>query len=54
MNAAVHLFMKGTQITVETQTFLYSKSNLIADVGGYLGLFLGMSIFSGVQVFLHN
>ena len=29
---------------------LYSASNLIADIGGYLGLFLGLSCFGLVEM----
>lgn len=29
---------------------LYSVSNLIADIGGYLGLFLGLSCFGLVEM----
>lgn len=30
---------------------LYTGTDLVADIGGYLGLFLGMSVFGLVQVF---
>ena len=30
--------------------FLYTESDLVADCGGYLGLFLGVSVFSLVEV----
>ena len=29
---------------------LYSGSSLVADIGGYLGLFLGLSVFGMVQL----
>jgi hypothetical protein len=29
---------------------LYTGSNLIADIGGYLGLFLGLSLFGCVEL----
>ena len=35
-----------TSIPVEKQVLVYEMSNLIADVGGYLGLLLGSSIYS--------
>ena len=30
---------------------LYNWSDLIADIGGYLGLFLGMSVFGIISIF---
>ena len=30
---------------------LYSGTDLIADIGGYLGLFLGMSVFGIISIF---
>ena len=30
---------------------LYSGTDLIADIGGYLGLFLGMSVFGIISLF---
>ncbi len=30
--------------------YLYTGSNLLADTGGYLGLFLGLSLFSLVEI----
>ena len=35
---------------VYTYHRLYTGSNLLADIGGYLGLFLGLSIFGLVEI----
>ena len=37
------LFLKGKVIT-STEVFLYSGLSLIAEIGGYVGLFLGVSV----------
>ncbi len=37
-------------IKVFTYHILYTGSDLVADIGGYLGLFLGLSAFGLVQV----
>ena len=34
-----------------TYHILYSGTDLIADIGGYLGLFLGMSVFGAINLF---
>ena len=34
-----------------TYHILYSGTDLIADIGGYLGLFLGLSVFGIVELF---
>jgi hypothetical protein len=34
-----------------TYHLLYSGTDLIADIGGYLGLFLGLSAFGLVELF---
>ena len=47
--SAVNLFFRETTLEVSQQEFLYGPSNFIADVGGYLGLLLGVSIFSFYQ-----
>jgi hypothetical protein len=36
---------------VYTYHLLYTGSDLLADIGGYLGLFLGLSIFGLIKVF---
>ena len=33
---------------------LYTGSDLVADIGGYLGLFLGLSIFGLVETIEKN
>ncbi|XP_048583601.1 degenerin del-1 isoform X2 [Nematostella vectensis] len=43
---AVNIFFKDMSITIKTETFSYEFSNLVADVGGQLGLFVGMSVLS--------
>jgi hypothetical protein len=30
---------------------IYTEDNLVADIGGYLGLFLGLSVFSIFEIF---
>lgn len=37
---------RRTRVTTETQRYLYTISNFVADVGGYMGLLLGMSCFT--------
>jgi hypothetical protein len=30
---------------------IYTDDNLVADIGGYLGLFLGLSVYSIFEIF---
>ncbi len=30
---------------------IYTEDNLVADIGGYLGLFLGLSVYSIFEIF---
>ena len=48
--SGINLFFRETSLEVYQQEFLYGANNFIADVGGYLGLLLGVSIFSFYQV----
>jgi hypothetical protein len=41
--------MRSTKVLTETQKYLYQNSNFIAEVGGYMGLLLGISIFTVYQ-----
>jgi hypothetical protein len=49
------LFTIFSQFSPHVKVFsyhrLYTGSDLIADIGGYLGLFLGLSVFGLVQIF---
>ena len=42
----VELWMTTTEVTVETEVLLYIWQDLVADVGGTLGLFLGFSFMT--------
>ncbi len=48
------LFSSQIQMGSRTKMYsyhcLYTPANLVADIGGNLGLFLGLSVFSCVQV----
>ena len=41
MHLTVELWMTTTEVTVETEVLLYPWQDLVADIGGTLGLFLG-------------
>ena len=42
-------FIREPGVIRKQQEYLYRFSNFVADVGGYLGLLLGLSIFSFYQ-----
>ena len=50
----LHIVLSSVQqeIPIEEQILVYDRSNLIADVGGYLGLLLGVSILSCYKEFI--
>jgi hypothetical protein len=39
-----------SDVKVYTYHILYTGSDLVADIGGYLGLFLGLSLFGCVEL----
>ena len=47
------LFFFQFKATLKTYSYhiLYSGTDLIADIGGYMGLFLGMSVFGIISLF---
>ena len=49
-NINLWVFTRRAQVIVNTQELLYDMNNWLSDVGGFLGLFLGYSIFSVVEV----
>ena len=44
--------MRKPATEVHEQQFIYGVQNLIADIGGYLGLLLGLSIFTIYQIMI--
>ena len=43
--------LSSSNYLIEKDVLLYNESNLIADIGGYLGLLLGVSILSIYEMF---
>lgn len=43
--------LSSANYLIEKDVLLYNESNLIADIGGYLGLLLGVSILSIYEMF---
>ena len=46
-------FCNFFQVLIEEEYFIYPLDNFIADIGGYLGLFLGASLLSSLTQLLH-
>ena len=44
------MFQLPSQVKIFTYHYLYDGTYFLADVGGYLGLFLGFSVFSLVEI----
>ena len=49
----VYIQAKSAEIEITKQYLSYEVSDLVGDVGGYLGLYLGWSIL-GITVYLSN
>ena len=49
-NTAAMLYFTSTEIETKQRIKVYDESNLMADIGGYLGLFLGASIYTLVDI----
>ena len=41
---------ESTQMVVEEEILIYDLGDLVADTGGYLGLLLGLSLLSLVEM----
>ncbi len=48
----LQLFLTGGELKVEKFVPSYTGNNFIADVGGYLGLLLGVSLYSVYDVLI--
>ena len=46
VDLSVGIHVRQTKVEKQEQVLLYGGSDFIADVGGYLGLLLGVSCFS--------
>ena len=53
-NMEAYLFATSTEIEVKERVWLYDENDLVADIGGSLGLFLGASIYTLADVILSN
>ena len=53
-NMEVFLFATSTEIEVKERVWLYDGNDLVADIGGFLGLLLGASIYTLADLLLSN
>lgn len=44
--------VRKPSVEVQEENLLYDGSNFLADVGGFLGLLLGMSCYSGINAMM--
>ena len=45
---------ESTTITLEEELLMYNWGDLVADTGGYLGLFLGFSLLTVMKEIVHK
>ena len=45
----MHVYFETLNVEMETTTFAYSPITLLSDIGGILGLFLGMSVITIIE-----
>ena len=53
-NMEIFLFATSTEIEVKERVWLYDGNDLVADIGGFLGLLLGASIYTLADLLLSN
>lgn len=51
--ARLSIFFKETQFITSKRSELYGKTDFLANCGGLLGLFMGVSILSIVEIFYY-
>ena len=47
---SVHVFLEGLQTTESRTEYTYKEIDLLSDIGGNIGLFVGISIISIMEV----
>ena len=48
--SALFLSVTNSEVTLVTEEYSYDLASLVGEAGGALGLFLGVSVFSVVQL----
>ena len=53
-NMEIFLFATSTEIEVKERVWLYDENDFVADIGGFMGLLLGASIYTLADLVLSN
>jgi hypothetical protein len=51
-NLSMSLICHQNDIPVNTESYSYTSTSLLADIGGYLGLLIGASVLTLVEYFI--
>ena len=53
-NTEIMLYFTSTEIEMKQRTKVYGEADLMADIGGLLGLFLGASIYTLADIIVSS